>query len=46
MRHAHVVYNTLLRGYYVVRGAHLTPLSGAFNTRAEAQAWLLQKGTA
>lgn len=38
-----IVYNKLLRGWYVVRGPHDTPLSGRFETRAEAQAWLNRK---
>jgi hypothetical protein len=35
-----VVYNRLLRGWYVVRGPHQTPLTGAFATREDAVAWL------
>jgi hypothetical protein len=35
-----VIYNRLLKGWYVVRGPHHTPLSGAFATREAAQAWL------
>lgn len=35
-----IVYNKLLGGWYVVRGAHQTPLSGRFNSKKEAQAWL------
>lgn len=35
-----IIHNKLLRGWYVVRGAHHTPISGRFDTRAEAQAWL------
>lgn len=34
-----VVFNRLLRGWYVVRGAHHFPLAGPFATRAEAIAW-------
>lgn len=39
-----IVYNKLLRGWYVVRGPHQAPLSGRFNSKAEAQAWLGRKG--
>ena len=35
-----IIYNKLLRGWFVVRGPHQTPLNGRFETRAEAQAWL------
>lgn len=35
-----IVYSKLLRGWYVVRGPHHTPLSGRFNTKEEAQLWL------
>lgn len=35
-----IVFNKLLGGWYVVRGAHQTPLAGRFNSRAEAQAYL------
>ena len=35
-----IVHNKLLGGWYIVRGAHDTPLSGRFNTKAEAQAEL------
>jgi hypothetical protein len=35
-----IVYNKLLRGWYVVRGPHQTPLSGRFDTKADAQAYL------
>lgn len=35
-----VVRNKLLwNKWYVVRGAHQTPLAGPFDTRAEAVAW-------
>jgi len=36
---ARIVYNRLLRGWYVVRRPHDTPISGRFDSRAEAQAW-------
>ena len=35
-----IVYNRILRGWYVVRGFHQTPLSGRFETREAAQAYL------
>ena len=35
-----IVHNKLLGGWYVVRGPHQTPISGRFDTRAEAQMWL------
>jgi hypothetical protein len=37
-----IVYNKLLGGWYVVRGAHQTPIGGRFDTKAEAQASLRQ----
>ena len=35
-----IVYNKLLGGWYVVRGPRQSPLSGRFNSKEEAQAWL------
>ena len=35
-----IVYNKLLRAWFVVRGAHDCPLGGSFATREEAQAYL------
>jgi len=35
-----IVFNLLLGGYYVVRGAHHTPISGRFESKQAAQAWL------
>lgn len=35
-----IKFNKLLRGWYVVRGPHDTPISGRFDTRAEAAASL------
>lgn len=35
-----IVHNKLLGGWYIVRGPHQTPISGRYNTKAEAQAWL------
>ena len=31
-----IVYNKLLRGWLIVRGAHHTPISGLFKTKALA----------
>jgi hypothetical protein len=41
---AKVVYNRLLGAWYVVRGPHQTPLSGAFSSKLEALAFLNRKG--
>jgi hypothetical protein len=38
-----IVYNRLLGGWYVVRGPHQTPLNGRFNSREEAQQWLIDQ---
>lgn len=38
-----IVYNKLLGRWYVVRGAHDTPLTGAFTTKEAAKAWLNRK---
>jgi hypothetical protein len=38
-----IVYNKLLGGWYVVRGPHQTPLTGRFDTKTQAKAWLAQK---
>lgn len=38
-----IVFNRLLNGWYVVRGPHHTPISGRFETKAAAQAWLARK---
>jgi hypothetical protein len=35
-----VVYNGLLGGWYIVRGAHQTPISGRFDTKEAALAHL------
>jgi hypothetical protein len=35
-----VIYNGLLGGWYIVRGAHHTPLSGRFDSREAALAHL------
>jgi hypothetical protein len=38
-----IVYNKLLGGWYIVRGPHQAPLSGRFDTKAQAQAYLKRK---
>ena len=40
MKGIRIVYNKLLRGWYIVRGPHQTPIGGRFETKAEAQAYL------
>ena len=35
-----IVYNSLLGGWYVVRGKHQTPLSGRFETKQDAELYL------
>lgn len=39
-----IVYSPLLAGWFAVRGAHNTPISGRFDSRDQAQAWLAQRG--
>jgi hypothetical protein len=31
-----VIYNSILSGWFIVRGAHQTPISGRFETREAA----------
>ena len=38
-----IVYNKLLRGWLIVRGAHQTPISGRFETKAAALAHLRRR---
>lgn len=38
-----IVWNGVLGGWYVVRGAAWTPLAGRFETKEAAQAWLERK---
>ena len=38
-----IVYNSLLGGWYVVRGKHQTPLSGRFETKQDAELYLRNK---
>ena len=39
-RDIRVVFNKLLRGWYVVRGPHQTPLCGRFDSKEAAYQWL------
>ena len=32
-----IVYNKLLRGWYIVRGPHQTPIGGRFDTKQAAR---------
>jgi hypothetical protein len=43
MSKVRIVHNKLLGGWYIVRGPHQTPLSGKFDTKAEAEASLARK---
>lgn len=38
-----VIYNRLLNGWYIVRGAHQTPISGRFDTKEAALAHLRRR---
>jgi len=38
-----VIYNGLLGGWYIVRGAHHTPISGRFDSKESAMAHLRQR---
>jgi len=40
---ARIVHNRLLGGWYVVTGPHQTPISGRFDSKAEAKEWLNRK---
>ena len=40
-----IVYNKLLRAWYVVRGPHQTPISGAFPSMKAAAEWLKRRQT-
>ena len=35
-----IIYNKLLGGFFICKGPHHTPISGRFNSKAEAQAAL------
>ena len=35
-----IIHSRLLGGWYVVRGAHHTPLSGRFDSKAEAHTFI------
>lgn len=41
-----VVYSKILNGWFVCKGAHRTPISGRFDTKAEAFAWLHRRNAA
>jgi hypothetical protein len=38
-----IVHSKILGGWFIVRGPHHTPISGRFDTRTEARAWLDKK---
>jgi hypothetical protein len=38
-----VIYNSILSGWFIVRGAHQTPISGRFDTRELALAHLRRR---
>ena len=38
-----VIYNGLLGGWYIVRGAHQTPISGRFDSKEAAVAHLRRR---
>ena len=38
-----IVHNKLLGGWFIVRGSHDTPISGRFDSKAQAQAHLQRK---
>ena len=38
-----VVYNSLLTGWFIVRGAHQTPISGKFDSKEAALAHLRRR---
>lgn len=40
---ARIVFNRILGGWFVVRGPHQTPLSGRFQSKADALAYLKRK---
>lgn len=35
-----IVHNRILGGWFIVRGKHQTPISGRFESRADALSWL------
>ena len=38
-----VIYNSVLAGWFIVRGAHQTPISGRFETKEAALAHLRKR---
>jgi hypothetical protein len=40
MSKVRIVHNRLLRGWFIVRGPHQSPIGGRFDSKADAVAWL------
>lgn len=38
-----IIYSRVLGGWFIVRGPHLTPIGGRFDSKAEAEAALKRK---
>ena len=38
-----VIFNSLLNGWYIVRGRHQTPISGRFDSKEAALAYLRRR---
>jgi len=38
-----IVFNKLLDGWYIVRGRHQTPISGRFDSKEQALAYLRRR---
>jgi hypothetical protein len=38
-----IVFNQILNGWYIVRGRHQTPISGRFESKQEALAYLRRR---
>jgi len=38
-----IIFNRLLNGWYIVRGAHDTPIGGRFHSKADAMAYLRKR---
>lgn len=38
-----IVFNKIIGAWFVVRGPHQAPVSGAFNSKSEASAWLASR---
>jgi hypothetical protein len=39
-----IVFNRLLGGWFIVTGPHQTPIGGRFDSKADAQTWLWNRG--